>query len=72
MLNRSLPKEGHPGYKCLRDFTNEELIVFLNANESTDFMYLTGITSEILRRMNEKRPLFPKEDPFHWDYPLIP
>lgn len=57
---RPIPSEGDPDYKSLRDFTNEELIEYLSLNQVTDLRKLSGIMSEILRRMNEKSPLLPK------------
>lgn len=54
---RSLPKEGDVGYKSLKDYSDEELIWFLDHNTQIDLQKLSGITSEILRRMNHVKPL---------------
>jgi hypothetical protein len=47
--------------KRLRDYTNEELIEIINDNENVDLYTVSGYLSEILRRMNENSPIFPKE-----------
>jgi hypothetical protein len=57
MFSRMMPSKGDPDYKSLRDYTDDELIAFLEKNESMTLSRLSGITSEILRRMNEKSPL---------------
>jgi len=72
MYNRSLPREGQKGFKSLRDFTDEELIYYINNNETTDFSRLTGAMSEILRRMNEKNPILPKKDQTDLANPITP
>ncbi len=66
-----LPKFGDKTYRSLRDFTNEELISCLNNNETTDLSKMTGLLSEILRRMNERQPLFPKGSN-DWENPITP
>lgn len=58
--------------KSLKEYTNEELILFLNRNQVTCLSELSGIVSEILRRMNEIKPLFPNEKESDWGNPLIP
>ena len=45
----------------LREFTDEELIIFLENNHMMDVGLLAGICSEVLRRMNKINPLLPKE-----------
>lgn len=60
-IRRSLPRLGDSIYKSLRDYTNEELISYLDRNESTDLTMMSGLLSEILRRMNEKTPILPIE-----------
>lgn len=57
--------------KSLKDYKNEELIEYLNNNQVIDLMEMSGIMSEILRRMNRIRPLFPKDDT-DWANPLTP
>ena len=47
--------------KSLKDYTNEELITFLDNNECVELNMLTGFVAEILRRMNEETPLL-KDD----------
>lgn len=68
---RSLPKEGDARYRSLRDYTNEELISYLNNNMTTDLQMMAGLMSEILRRMNEKSPLLTSEDE-DWGSPIVP
>lgn len=58
--------------KKVRDFTNEELIFYLNRNEDIRPSYLIEIISEILRRMDEKTPLLPEEEEVDWGNPLTP
>lgn len=58
--------------KKVRDFTNEELIFYLNRNEDIRPSYMIEIISEILRRMDEKTPLLPEEDEVDWGNPLTP
>ena len=48
--------------KSLRDFTNDELLKYLEYNEKLDLLVLSGIVSEILRRMNEKEKLLEVEN----------
>lgn len=50
------PKELYQN-KSLKNFTNQELIGFLNCNEHQDLQAIGAICSEILRRMNEIKPL---------------
>jgi hypothetical protein len=50
--------------KSLKDYTNEEIIAVLDHNESIDVFVLTCVCSEILRRMNDIQPLFPKHEEF--------
>ena len=38
-------------YKSLRDYTDQELIHFLENNTRVEFSRLAGICSEVLRRM---------------------
>lgn len=41
-----------PGYKKnLRDYTNQELMDFLNKNNDLQLEFLSGITSEVVRRL---------------------
>lgn len=40
-----------PNYKSLRDYTDDELLHYLENNMTTDVQVLAGICSEILRRM---------------------
>jgi hypothetical protein len=56
--------------KSLKEYSNEDLINFLENNENMDVHALAGIASEILRRMNLKRPLFSDEE--DWGNPLTP
>ena len=49
-------------YGSLRDFTNEQLVSYLNNNMSTEVNMMSGVLSEVLRRMNERSPLFPQEN----------
>lgn len=70
-LRRSLPREGELTYKGLPDYTNEELIYYINNNMTVDLSMMAGILSEILRRMNEKKPLLPPDDT-DWANPLTP
>lgn len=58
--------------KKVRDFTNEELIFYLNRNEDIRPSYLIEVISEILRRMDEKTPLLPEEEEVDWGNPLTP
>lgn len=58
--------------KKVRDFTNGELVFYLNRNQDIRPAYLIEIISEILRRMNEKTPLLPKEEEVDWGNPLTP
>ncbi len=53
-------------YRSLRDYTDEELISYLENNMVTDLTMLIGLLSEILRRMNEKTPLLPKKCKVEW------
>jgi len=57
--------------KSLKDYTNEELIGYLNNNITIDLSKMTGILSEILRRMNERSSLLP-EDKQDWGNPITP
>ena len=57
-----LPEEGEKGYKSLRDYSNNELINLLNENEKEELIKMAGVVSEILRRMNEVRPLLQKDE----------
>ncbi len=45
----------------LKDYTNQELINYINNNDINDLTMMSGITSEILRRMNDISPLLPIE-----------
>lgn len=58
--------------KSLKDYKNEELLIYLNENETIDIKCLCGILSEILRRMNGIKPLLSKEVESDWGNPLIP
>lgn len=51
MFNKSLRE------KSLREYSDEELMQFLQQNLTIELSLLGGITSEILRRMNERMPL---------------
>lgn len=44
-----------PPYKHLKEYTEEELYIFLNNNEEVDLQWLAGICSEILRRSSIKK-----------------
>jgi hypothetical protein len=44
--------------KSLKSFTTNELINYLDDNESIEMIKLAAICSEILRRMNQQSPLF--------------
>lgn len=46
----------------LRDFTNEELLECLEKNQTMELSRLPGICSEILRRMNQQKPLLKDEE----------
>ena len=46
-------------YSTLKDYTNEELLEYLENNTTTELGCLSGLLSEILRRMNEISPLLP-------------
>jgi hypothetical protein len=50
-MNKFIP------YKSLKDYTNEELISYLNNNEMVDLSMMAGILSEILKRMNKNKML---------------
>lgn len=63
--------EGTSRYKSLRDYTNEELISYLNNNMTTDLSMMSGLLSEILRRMNEQKPLLPEKNE-DWGNPITP
>lgn len=69
---RSLPTEGDKRYRSLHDYTDEELISYLNNNMTTDLSMMSGLLSEILRRMNEKSPILPKKEDVDWGNPLTP
>ncbi len=45
----------------LTDFTDKELIRFLDNNETISLKYLGAICSEILRRMNNNKDLLPEK-----------
>lgn len=40
--------------KPLAEYTDRELLTFLELNEEIEMFYLAGICSEILRRMNKR------------------
>lgn len=46
--------------KNLSEYTNEELIFILDNNEKIELRELAGIVSEVLRRMNQQKPIFEK------------
>ncbi len=51
MFWRKIHIQEYPGYKKnLREYTNEELIEYLNQNNDLPLEFLTGICSEVLRR----------------------
>lgn len=56
-------------YKSLRNYTNAELMSYLRDNECTDLSMMSGLLSEILRRMNEIKPLLDEENQ-DWGNPL--
>lgn len=58
-------------HKPLNDFTNDELQDIMDHVEKIGLMYTGGIALEILRRMNEKKPLLENEDN-DWGNPLTP
>lgn len=58
--------------KSLKEYTNDELILFLQRNELIELNKIGAIVSEILRRMNEKKPLLPEELDSDWGIPLTP
>ncbi len=68
MCNFNLPK----AHKRLRDYTNIELISRLDQNDPTDLEELAALRAELLRRMNEKTPIFPNEEIIDWGNPIIP
>lgn len=45
----------------LADFTDDELITFLDNNHAIDLRLLSGICSEVLRRMNKIKRLLPED-----------
>ncbi len=49
-------------YKSLRDIDNKDLIEYLDDNDTLSSIPLICICSEILRRMNEIKPLFDKDN----------
>lgn len=71
VTRRSLPREGDLTYKSLPDYTNEELMFYINNNMTVDLSMMAGILSEILRRMNQIKPLLPEEEK-DWGNPLTP
>jgi hypothetical protein len=48
--------------KPLSEYSNDELIQFIETNCSRDLQELSGICSEILKRMNKIKPLLPKDE----------
>lgn len=46
--------------KRLTDFSDQELLDLLKKNGEEDLRFMAGICSEILRRMNELKPLLEK------------
>ena len=70
--NHSLPREGEENYKSLRDYTDDELISYLDKNMTTDLHKMSGFVSEILRRMNERNSLLPKKQEEDWGNPITP
>ena len=62
MISTTLRSSNTEMKKQLIDYTNEELISYLDINTKTSLPVLTGILSEILRRMNENKPLLPKDE----------
>lgn len=60
-----------PPYRNIRDYSNEELICFIDENHSVDRRTLTSVVSEILRRLNQAQPLFPVPSEKAWDNPLV-
>lgn len=46
--------------KRLTDFSDQELLDYLKRNGQEDLRLMAGICSEILRRMNELKPLLEK------------
>lgn len=67
-----LPTEGEKEYKSLRDYTDDELIAYLDKNMTTDLSKMSGLVSEILRRMNERNSLLPKKEEIDWANPITP
>lgn len=45
-----------PPYKTLRDYSAEELRIFLDNNEDVELQWLAAICSEILRRQSVAKP----------------
>jgi len=59
-------------YSSLREYTNAELIELLQHNNTLELRCLSGILSEILRRMNEISPLLPLKEEQDWGNPITP
>ena len=47
-------------YKSLTEFTDKELLEYLDNNENIQLKILAGICSEVLRRMNEREGFLKK------------
>lgn len=60
-----------PFGKQLNEYTDEQLVELINNNNQICLKLLSGITSEILRRMNQRKPLLSKQDQ-DWGNPLTP
>lgn len=58
-------------HKDLKDYTNAELISYLDNNTTVDLSMMAGLLSEVLRRMNKIKPLLPEEEK-DWSNPLTP
>lgn len=56
-----LSRDGTQGYKSLKDYTNVELISYLDNNMNVDLSMMARLLSEILRRMNEIESLLPEK-----------
>jgi hypothetical protein len=55
-------KEGYRPKKSLSQYSNDELIVTLNNCELIDSTKLAPVCAEILKRMNQQKPLFQEKN----------
>lgn len=56
-FKKTVSSEEKKEFKSLRDYTNKELLSHLDRNNTTNLQLLAGFISEILRRMNDIKPL---------------